>query len=221
MAFTLSTPSALILSITIMTLITTIPSISAVNLPPNPSNGPDFIRTSCNATLYPDICYKSLSRYALAVQRDPAQLARVAVAVSLTKARRMAQYVSAMSHRTIGAEPKALSALRDCFSTFGDAVDEIRSSLAELRRMPSAGSASGSGPSAADDFRFQMSNVQTWMSAALTNEDTCTDGFDVVADSPVKAGVCDQATKVRKVTSNALALVNSFAAKVEGEEDFD
>ncbi|KAK9106553.1 hypothetical protein Syun_022564 [Stephania yunnanensis] len=136
----------------------------------------------------------------------------------------MAKYVSALSHQTnVGAEPKAVSALRDCFSTLRDAVDEIRSSLAELRRMPSAGSISGtSGPSGgADDFRFQMSNVQTWMSAALTNEDTCTDGFDVVADSQVKAGVCDQATKVKKVTSNALALVNSFAAKVEGEQVFD
>lgn len=64
---------------------------------------------------------------------------------------------------------------------------------------------------AGERFRFQMSNVQTWMSAALTEEETCTDGFEDVPEGTVKTDVCDRVSYVKKFTSNALALVNSYA----------
>lgn len=82
----------------------------------------------------------------------------------------------------------------------------MRGSLKQMRRL--AGSRGG------DELRFEMSNVQTWMSAALTNEDTCTEGFKGVADGPVKMDVCERAAKVAEVTSNALALVNSYVSKI-------
>ncbi|CAK9134274.1 unnamed protein product [Ilex paraguariensis] len=165
----------------------------------------NFIRTSCETTLYPDLCYTSLSGYANAVQQDPARLARVAIGVSLSKARHMSAYVANLTRRAdYGDQPRAAAALHDCFSVFGDAVDQIRGSLKQMRQL------GGSGES----LRFQMSNVQTWMSAALTNEDTCTDGFDDVPDGSLKSDVCDRVVRVREVTSNALALVNSFVAKV-------
>ncbi|PSR91054.1 Pectinesterase inhibitor domain protein [Actinidia chinensis var. chinensis] len=168
----------------------------------------DFIRISCNATLYPDLCYTSLAGYASAVQADPARLARVAVAVSLSRARRTAKYLSNLS-RTIdyGGDHRAAAALHDCSSVFGDAVDQILDSLRQMRHL---GSTSAGG----ETLRFQMSNVQTWMSAALTNEDTCTDGFEDISDGAVKTAVNDRVVKVKEVTSNALALVNSYAAKV-------
>ncbi|KAE8719259.1 21 kDa protein [Hibiscus syriacus] len=65
-------------------------------------------------------------------------------------------------------------------------------------------------PPGSESFRFQMGNVQTWMSAALTDEETCTDGFEDVGDGPLKAAVCEGGN-VKKFTSNALALVNSYA----------
>ncbi|XP_059445858.1 21 kDa protein-like [Corylus avellana] len=173
--------------------------------PTGSTNDIEFIRTSCGTTLYPDLCYTSLSRYANAIQQNPARLAKVAISVSLAKAQRMAAYVSNISSQAdYGADPRAAGALHDCFTNFGDAVDEIRGSLKQMRQVGDTGAAS---------FRFQMSNVQTWMSAALTDEDTCTDGFEDVSDGSVKTDVCDRVAKARKFTSNALALVNSYAAK--------
>ncbi|KAJ7942916.1 21 kDa protein [Quillaja saponaria] len=170
------------------------------------TNVNDFIRTSCGTTLYPDLCYNSLSRYSNAVQQNPAQLARIAIAVSLSKARHMTSYVSNLTRQAdYRANSRATSALHDCFSNLGDAVDEIRGSLKQMRQLGAAGAG-------AESFRFQMSNVQTWMSAALTDEETCTDGFEDVPEGTVKVDVCDRVTKVKKLTSNALALVNSFAA---------
>lgn len=169
----------------------------------------DFIRSSCNTTLYPDVCFTSLSRYANAVQQSPGQLARVAIAVSLSKVHRAASYVSNLTREAdYGGSTRAALALHDCFSNLGDAVDEIRGSLKQMRQIGGGGGGAG-----ANSFLFQMSNVQTWMSAALTDEETCTDGFQDVTDCPVKTDVCDRVTNVKKFTSNALALVNSYANK--------
>lgn len=177
----------------------------------NQTNGIDFIRTSCNTTLYPELCFSSLSRYAVAIGEDPAQLARAAISLSLAKTKHMAAYVSNVSRQAdygVTADPRSAAALHDCFSNFGDAVDEIRGSLRQMRHLNVGSAGAGS-----ESFRFQMSNVQTWMSAALTDQETCTDGFDDVADGPVKADVIDRATKVKQYTSNALALVNRYAEK--------
>ncbi|KAL2347730.1 hypothetical protein Fmac_001730 [Flemingia macrophylla] len=165
----------------------------------------DFIRASCNATLYPDLCFSSLSRFAGLVQRSPAALARVAVAVALSKAHGAAAY---LSHQTAAADSSSGTgaALHDCFGNLEDAVDEIRGSLKQMQRL---------GPdSTSGSVRFGVSNVLTWMSAALTDEETCTDGFEGVPEGPLKTTVCDRVTRVKKFTSNGLALVNGFASNL-------
>ncbi|KAG8366748.1 hypothetical protein BUALT_Bualt17G0111600 [Buddleja alternifolia] len=177
-----------------------VPSASSIT-----RNATDFIRTSCETTQYPELCYHSLAGYSNAVQQDPARLARIAVGVSLSRSKHMALYVANLSRQAdYEADPRTAAALHDCFTVLGDAVDQIRGSLKQMRRLTGTG----------EELRFEMGNVQTWMSAALTNEDTCTDGFDGVADGPVKMAVYERTVKVKEVTSNALALVNSFVAKV-------
>ncbi|KAF5200041.1 Pectinesterase inhibitor [Thalictrum thalictroides] len=203
-----SSLSVSLLSVAILIFI--VPTISATHHSFNPkSNATDFIRTSCNVTLYPDICYTSLSRYAKAVQHNSARLARIAMSVSLSQARDMLTHVSSLSRQTnsggAAVEPKTIAALHDCYETFDDAVDQMKRSIREMTHL-------GSG----DKLSFQMSNVQTWMSAAITNEETCTDGFAEVLDGPMKLDVCSRASKVKQFTSNGLALVNSFVAQQIG-----
>ncbi|KAI3431238.1 Endoglucanase [Psidium guajava] len=174
------------------------------------SNGSDFIRASCGGTLYPDVCCSSLSPYAGSVRQSPGQLARAAIAVSLASAQKMAAYLADLSRRH-AADPRAerraaSAALGDCLANMGDAVGEMRGSLKQMRRLADVDASQ-------EGFRLQMSNVQTWMSAALTDEDTCTDGFEDVPEGEVKSAVCDRAGEVKKVTSNALALVNSYVNK--------
>ncbi|KAL5052526.1 hypothetical protein RYX36_033208 [Vicia faba] len=184
-------------------------AIATGEQPPTTGNDGDteFIRSSCNTTLYPDICYTSLSRYANAVQQNPGQLARIAIAVSFSKVHRTASYLYNLTRvADYGGNSRAALALHDCFSNLNDAVDEIRGSIKQMRQIGSAGAS-------ADSFLFQMSNVQTWMSAALTDEETCTDGFQDVENCPMKTDVNDRVTKVKKFTSNALALVNGYASK--------
>ncbi|PSS04079.1 Pectinesterase inhibitor domain protein [Actinidia chinensis var. chinensis] len=104
-----------------------------------------------------------------------------------------------------GMKPREYQALRDCVDNMGDTVDQLTRSIRELGRT---------GKSAGQNFMWHMSNVQTWVSAALTDENTCVDGFAGHAmDGNVKTAIRRRVVSVAQVTSNALALVNRFAAR--------
>ncbi|XP_004297461.1 PREDICTED: 21 kDa protein [Fragaria vesca subsp. vesca] len=172
---------------------------SAVGVPFPTADPANFIRTSCNTTLYPDLCYSSLSPFTNNVQSNLTRLAKAAIAVSLRSSRHTMILLTSLSAQ---ADPKVAGALRDCFSNFGDAFEEIRESLDQMKTL---GSGTGS-------VRFQLSNVQTWISAALTDAETCTDGFEDVEDGPIKTEVVNKAEMVKKMMSNALAIVNGLAS---------
>ncbi|KAI8030579.1 hypothetical protein LOK49_LG01G01327 [Camellia lanceoleosa] len=78
----------------------------------------------------------------------------------------------------------------------------------------------GNGKGKGKDFLWHMSNVETWVSAALTDENTCLDGFSGRAlDGNVKASIKARVTNVAQVTSNALALSSPARAEQLEEDD--
>ncbi|KAG6411616.1 hypothetical protein SASPL_129699 [Salvia splendens] len=112
----------------------------------------------------------------------PRDLARAAVNVSLAHVRKVRQFLK---------EAKKGS---DCVE---EMADELRRTMSALRQLSRRGG----------DFRWEMSNAETWVSAALTYEDTCLDGFDEI-DGNVRSDVRKKLTDVATVTSNALYLIN-------------
>ncbi|XP_038716465.1 pectinesterase inhibitor 10-like [Tripterygium wilfordii] len=161
------------------------------------STGTDYIRRSCNSTDYPKLCFRTLSRYARVVQSDPARLARVAVSVTHSYVHGVAAYLSNISHE-VDATP-----IKDCVGFLSDAAEEIGDSLGQMREM-------GKDPGA-PGFRFNVSNVETWMSAAFTYQDNCKDELEDVRDiAEVKKDVFDRVDRVLKITSNALAFVTIY-----------
>ncbi|KAJ6358368.1 hypothetical protein OIU76_000132 [Salix suchowensis] len=82
----------------------------------------------------------------------------------------------------------------------GDSIDELKQSLKAL------GSLKGS------DIEFQIATVQTWVSAAITDEDTCTEGFDEMnITGEVMIKIRKSIVNVGRLTSNALALINKLS----------
>ncbi|KAI7754994.1 hypothetical protein M8C21_024476 [Ambrosia artemisiifolia] len=177
-----------------------LPSTTTGHPFPPPTDETAYIRTSCSTTRYPETCFSTLSKYSRTIKHDPSRLATLAIHVALTNATRMANYVSKISLYKYSDNTTESAAIRDCSSVFADAVDEIYKSKKQMKRLGWT----------RESVRFQLSNVQTWMSAALTNEETCTDGFDDVEDGDVKDEVCGRVVAVKELTSNALALVNSY-----------
>lgn len=161
----------------------------------------EFIKTSCNVTLYPKLCISSLSSYAGNLKAKQSDLAKAAVVVSLSNARNVSVWAAGLKARGAIMSPREKAALKDCLANFRDTTYEIKGSMVELKNLKP------------ENFHFQMNNVQTWMSAALTDQDSCLNGFrDLYARGHVTAMVCGSVENVRKFISNALALVNTFAA---------
>ncbi|KAL2503346.1 Plant invertase/pectin methylesterase inhibitor superfamily protein [Forsythia ovata] len=150
----------------------------------------DLVRTSCVHASYPNICLRTLSSYS-GPANTPRDLAQAAVKVSLSRARRASDFVSQLSSHSKREE----GALNDCVEQMGDSMEELSKTLVELHHLRSG------------DFRWQMSNAETWVSAALTNEDTCLDGFKEI-DGKIRSDVKQKITNLARITSNALYLIN-------------
>ncbi|KAL0374606.1 UNVERIFIED_CONTAM: Pectinesterase inhibitor 3 [Sesamum radiatum] len=160
----------------------------------------DLVRRSCVHASYPQICLRTLSSYGGAAS-TPRDLAQAAVRVSLAHVRRASEFLSQLK---VGGR-REQGALSDCVDQMGDSVEELSKTLAALEHLRRGA-----------DFRWQMSNAETWVSAALTNEDTCLDGFKEVAGK-VRSDVRRKITNVARVTSNALYLINLLDDQSRGK----
>ncbi|KAK1317169.1 hypothetical protein QJS10_CPA05g00395 [Acorus calamus] len=153
----------------------------------------DNVREACKATRHPALCVRTLSPFSRAAGSSPHRWARAAVSVALAETERVRLDLSREVRTRIRAgSPRARGALADCAECFGDAVGELWSSLMTLRAVT---------------FGPQMGDVETWVSAALTDVFTCVDGLKEVRW--VAAGTVEgKAVNVTCLAGNALALVN-------------
>ncbi|CAI9771842.1 unnamed protein product [Fraxinus pennsylvanica] len=164
----------------------------------------NFIKASCRATTYPVVCVQSLSIYAPSIQRSPRQLVQTALSVSLERAESTKTFVSRLT-KFRGLKPRERAAIKDCFEEMSDNVDRLSKSIKELKSM---------GTARGKEFIWHMSNVETWISAALTDDSTCLDGFSGRAlNGRIKSSIKGRMTNLAQVTSNALALCNHFGEK--------
>ncbi|XP_066378200.1 21 kDa protein-like [Miscanthus floridulus] len=174
----------------------------------------DFIRRSCRATQYPSVCEQSLASYGGSPPpRSPRELARAALSVSADRARAASAYVGRLcggsgagakgAKKGSGSRPAAAAGpVRDCLENLADSVGHLRDAAQE---MGGAGMSRSGTPA----FKWHLSNVQTWCSAALTDENTCLDGLSSRGvDAATRAAIRGKVVEVAQVTSNALALVN-------------
>lgn len=190
-------------TIVLLLIILLVSSASAIRV--TFTTNTDFIRTSCSKTTYPQLCFSSLSSRASVIQTNPKLLVIEALNLTLVKARSISSLMVRLS-KISSLKPREVGAITDCVEELADTVDEIERSIAEMN-----GSSSSRNP---NDFQFLISNVETWMSAALTDETTCSDGFAGDAmNGNLKTIVRNNIGEISQMTSNTLALINQYASK--------
>ncbi|KAJ0100403.1 hypothetical protein Patl1_19922 [Pistacia atlantica] len=94
------------------------------------------------------------------IKTNPRELANAALSVSLKEVQSTSALVQKLS-KGRDFRPREAGAIRDCVETIKDSVDDLQQSLAAIKDLK--------GP----EFEWKMSDIITWVSAALTNEDTC------------------------------------------------
>ncbi|XP_030948184.1 pectinesterase inhibitor 6-like [Quercus lobata] len=161
-------------------------------------NGCSYVQEACSVTRYPDICVHSLASFSSTAKRSPSKWARAGVSVTIGEVKDVAKNLKKLKKYRL-MKGKNRIALSDCIECIQDALDELHKSLDVLRRLSKS------------TFNEQMSDLLTWISAALTDEDTCLDGFEDQKGKQVKL-LQNQVLNATYITSNALALVNKLAA---------
>jgi pectinesterase inhibitor-like protein len=138
-------------------------------------------------------------KHADLIQTNQVLLTGTALNVTLASAKSTSAMMSTLT-KSQGLKPGEAAAMKDCVEVLSDSVDELRRSIDEMSRLSTS------------NFELTMSDVQTWVSAALTDQSTCTDGFqEANANGEIKTVVRGRIVQVAQLTSNALALLNKLA----------
>ncbi|CAL0329624.1 unnamed protein product [Lupinus luteus] len=169
-----------------------------------------YIESSCNDTLYQDLCIRCLAKYVMNYSTidGPQHLAHVALSVSLSRALNTRGYLLQVAKElnTI-KKVKEYPTVQDCVNQINDSVDQLSQAIKELRKFNQLGSTIN------DKMLWHISNVETWVSTALTDASSCVYSFSDHRMSKRMASIKVKAQNVAEVTSNALALFHRYATR--------
>ncbi|KAJ0263314.1 Pectinesterase inhibitor 4 [Hirschfeldia incana] len=191
-----------ILSITLVALINSsnIPKTAATP-PSRYQNYKTFVKNACNSTTYPIMCYNSLSSYSSTIKADPIKLCTTSLNVNLKYAKNATLVVSNLLKKAKSTSSPEVPVLKDCVEEMKDTVDELKQAMAEMKNLTGGGKISK---------EEHLKNVKTWVSAALTDDTTCTDEFEEGEVNEETKKVENAVSELSKTTSNTLALITNY-----------
>ncbi|KAG6752690.1 hypothetical protein POTOM_042725 [Populus tomentosa] len=150
------------------------------------------ISKTCSKTLFPALCVSSLLDFPGSMTASESDLVHISFNMTLMHLDKALYLSSGISY--VNMETRERSAFDDCLELLDDSIDALTRSLSTV--TPS----SGGGGSPED--------VVTWLSAALTNQDTCSEGFEGV-NGTVKDQMTDKLKDLTELVSNCLAIFSA------------
>uniref|UniRef100_A0A1J3JT10 21 kDa protein n=1 Tax=Noccaea caerulescens TaxID=107243 RepID=A0A1J3JT10_NOCCA len=165
----------------------------------SPSKPNSYVQNACSVTHYQDLCVQTLSPFSSVAKNSPSKWARAGVSVAISDNKDLLRYLLKTRRSTFGKRDRV--ALSDCRELLQDSLDNLHKSLAVLRSLR------------ASEFQRQMSDLATWLSTALTDKDTCLDGFEKTSTkSSAVRKLQERVTTSMYLSSNSLALLNKLVA---------
>ncbi|XWS61322.1 hypothetical protein CRYUN_Cryun07bG0116400 [Craigia yunnanensis] len=159
------------------------------------------ISKTCSKTRFPSLCVNSLLEFPGSLTASEQDLVHISFNMTLQHFSKALYTTASISYVQMG--PRVRSAYDDCLELLEDSVDALSRSLSSVIPSQDGNNKGGS-----------TQDVMTWLSAALTNHDTCTEGFEGVSGT-VKDQVAAKLNDLSELVSNCLSI---FAAS--GGDDF-
>ncbi|KAL6285286.1 hypothetical protein ACE6H2_009676 [Prunus campanulata] len=161
-----------------------------------------ILKRSCSSTLYPDLCFSTLAAPG-AAKKVSSQKDVIELSLNIT--------TTALGHNFFAVKKLLKSrkkltkrekvALHDCLENIDETLDELHAAVADLHEYPNK---KKSLTQYADDLK-------TLISSAITNQETCLDGFSHDdADKKVRKVLEKGQVHVEKLCSNALAMIRNM-----------
>ncbi|KAJ3686173.1 hypothetical protein LUZ61_015337 [Rhynchospora tenuis] len=170
-----------------------------------PTNSPKVrtptkaISRTCGLAMYPSLCEKSLAQYPGATEATEGDLIHITLDMTMHRLT-MAFYGAAMvANQGTTINGRARAAYDDCMELLDHSVDHLSKSLMVV---------SGNNSNSRDD-------VLTWLSAALTNQETCNEGLEEAEDPNLNVEMQTHLKDLTELVSNCLSV---FAAASKNQD---
>ncbi|BAT74297.1 hypothetical protein LR48_Vigan05g093300 [Vigna angularis] len=178
----------------------------ALHKPSNQNQTMTYIESSCQGTRFPNLCIRCLARFSNSTIDGPQHLAHLALSVSLLRALKTRAYLLKVAKELEEFKnDRVYLTVQDCVIQLNDSVDQLCQAIKELRRIKKSTIID-------DNFLWHISNVETWVSTALTDASYCVQSFPGTNMSKRTATIKFKAQNVAEVTSNALNLFHRYAS---------
>ncbi|KAM7254580.1 hypothetical protein ACFE04_003960 [Oxalis oulophora] len=158
------------------------------------SQNPDLITKTCDKTLHKDLCNSILRSHPKSAQADLHGLAIIVLQDAKADAWKIKEHIDVLTKAT-SDDTLIKMCLKEFAGNIADAVNEIEESIKAL-----------------DGKKY--ADVITWISAAMTNLDTCGDGFDADAKPVYDPALTELTEKYTKVCSIELGITNLLSGVV-------
>ncbi|KAM3306929.1 hypothetical protein P3S67_008672 [Capsicum chacoense] len=152
-------------------------------------------QSHCEGTLHPELCVSTLSSFPDLHRKS---IAEIISSTAVGEVRDSAHNCSHLRRHIPKLEPIERRALEDCLQLLADTVSELRTALTHLSAAATS----------------KHVEIQTLLSAAMTNEDTCLDGL-LHTKNNLSSYVEDNLHTISHHVSNSLAMLNKIKSTVE------
>ncbi|XP_047325276.1 pectinesterase-like [Impatiens glandulifera] len=176
---------------------------SNINLPPPHTHSHLQIahhhHSACDQTLYTDLCVSTLASIPNLHTKSIPEIISATINVTVSEVR-SSEYNCSSIRRKFSRKltPYDRRALEDCLELLDDTIDELRSAISDLSTRKTASKHYG--------------DLQTLLSGAMTNQQTCLDGF-AFSKANLRKYVQGRLRKISKHVSNSLAMLKKITPK--------
>ncbi|KAL8160559.1 hypothetical protein V2J09_002096 [Rumex salicifolius] len=157
---------------------------------------------ACGQTQYPTLCMESLEKFPGVEAADrKGDLVPVSMKVALGRFREAVTQAAGMGD--VDMDSYDQSAYGDCIDLMDDSLDMLNRSLAAVDAASPP--AVDGGYASNKVVKGMAADVMTWLSAALTNQDTCTAGLLSASDT-IKVQMSAHLQNLTELVSNSLSI---------------
>ncbi|CAA6663421.1 unnamed protein product [Spirodela intermedia] len=155
------------------------------------------IQSICQPTDYKQVCVNTLTAAAGSNVTDPADLVKLAFKVAVDKIHDVFNHSALL--KEAAADPRTKKALDSCEELLKYSIGDLKNSIDQL------------GSIDLSNMNKAVEDVKVWLSAAITYQETCLDGFEN-ATGDAGASMRKAMNASMELTQNTLAIVNDVSA---------
>lgn len=156
------------------------------------------VESMCQPTPYKTTCMKTLS--AAKNVSEPKDYIKVAFEATVTDIKNALKETEPI--KKAASDPLTKDALKACEELFDLAVEDLRGSVTKLENFDFS------------KIKDLVDDLKTWLSAVITYEETCLDGFIKSEQSETRDKMVKLMNTTRELTVNGLAMVVSFGEMI-------